>query len=634
MPDWFWTGPRQHPQRYRVAAVHGTPRHEPGGGVEGLVYRARLDDPTSPDHDRVVALKLLLTCPPARLPELQERLATMGDFDDRHLMVVRDTFVGTALTDDPAPLSEDFDVCYVVSDWIEGRTLSEAAAEAGSLYALDATAEVALAVDRLHRATSERAPLGVVHRDLKTSNVRVDTEDSVVLIDYGLARPDATDASVVGTPGWLAPEVAAGHAGGKPADVYGVGAIAHDLIVGAPPRLDGSAAAAERIATALRLHQVPLAEDLGHHIAALLATDPARRPDDMASWADQLVALRNGRPLKRSSQMRWMVAGAAAVAAALTVAAIMWPRDASDDSSTDTATAEAPAAQPLGAAVITTSPSSTAPPTTWMCARPVVPDSPAGTALITAFDAIDAACAGPTEQLAEAVIVPLRTTKEAPDSVLIASPATPAVRLTMAQYNSYREIAGRSQPTNAALYGGYPTEVTQDDSAEAAIIELSTGGLIIGRRADTQSFWIPQQARGLWEANGGLTGKLGAPTSNVFFAGSRLMLEFEGGYMEAVVQGSNPSVQTWLPIDASATDVVFIDDPAAELAKFGDTTERVLRQAGSTAWWVDADQVRHWISDGTTWGCLDAANRQVEGNVPGYAIASLELGPPATCPGS
>jgi hypothetical protein len=86
-----------------------------------------------------------------------------------------------------------------------------------------------------------------------------------------------------------------------------------------------------------------------------------------------------------------------------------------------------------------------------------------------------------------------------------------------------------------------------------------------------------------------------------------------------------------VPFDVDSVELVRVDDPGAELADLGDLSGHVLRQAGSTSWFVDDDLVRHWIPDGGTYECLDAEARTVGGNVTGYAVATLELGEPATC---
>lgn len=624
MPDRLWTGPRAEPRRYSVERHDGGPRHEPGGGGDGRVYRARRtpvvggaeSDQNAPTD---VALKVLLRSAPADFDDLTARLAALAHVDDPRLMRVTDAFVGTALTDHDSPDDEEFDLCWVVSEWVDGQRLADAVADRGVEFGLAAVADLADAVDVLHRVAAPDVPDGLVHRDVKTSNVRVRPDGTVVLIDFGLLRPATTDASVVGTPGWLAPEVAAGHPGGKPADVHGVGAVAHDLIVGEPPRLDGAPAARTRLREALDRRGVERSDRLADHLAALLATDPSQRPTDLGRWAGELRAILEGRaPDPVAGRRRSAVAAVIGALVIGGIVAALVAGTAGDD-------ANDPDASPSRAAPAVEDPVSIA---TVPCDTvPVLDQTPERDALLAELERLDE-CAGKVERIAEATILPvLGDDGGGPTSYLVTSPATPVVQLSTAQYASYRELTGRSEPDRAAAFGGYPVSATHDPEAGVHIVELSQGGLLLGRRDDTQGFWLPQQVRPEWERRGGVESDLGLPTSGVRYDGERMWIDFEGGYVEMVVAGANASTT----LDGLPLHVVIIDDPAAALEPFGEIEGRVLRQAGGTAWYIGDDRRRHWIGDTGVWGCIDAEARRLAGDVAGYAVATLELGPPATC---
>lgn len=642
----FWTGPASDPKRYEVTAPTGVPVAEGGGGAEGYVYRARRHDSANDGPPELVALKLLVTVDPESFGPIRDRFAALAAIHHPNLLHVREAFVGTPLRGDnetPASAVSDAAACYVVADWIDGTPLLEAveaAADSGDDavgLSLRTVASLADAVDALHSITTQDAPNGFAHRDVKTSNVLLRPDGEAVLIDFGTTRLIDIDdrASLVGTAGFIAPEIAAREEGADPrsGDVYGVGAVAADLLTGHPPALlAGSAAVAQRVRSALG--DRPLADEIARHIAALVEVRAGDRPSDLGRWANELRSLAAGTPLASSgsSGRRRLTAAVVILALALVVPVAAW-RVMGDDppaSTGSTTTSDSTtAAGGRGAASTTAGPTTTG----FACNRsPALPDSPAGHLVADEFAATRSACAGTVEQLMESVGLTLLDNRGNATGALIASTTTPLLHMTNAQYASYRELAGRSQPTNSPLYGGYPAAIRHVDDPGVTVIDLTTGGMLIGRRDDTQSFWIPSQARGLWEAHGGLTGDLGIPTSNVFFTGDRLLLEFERGYMEAIVQGSDTRGSTWLPIDSNNTDVVHVD-PTAALAAFGDPRGHVLRQAGGTSWYVDEDRVRHWIATGDVWNCLDAEHISLSGDVPGYAVASLQLGAPATCPG-
>ncbi len=128
---------------------------------------------------------------------------------------------------------------YLAMDYIEGKTL-ESILNSGEKILRDRavkwTIELADILDYLHN--SFHAP--IVYRDLKPSNIIIDTGDSAKLVDFGIARyynPDKnTDTFSYGSPGYAAPEQYKGRGQSTPqSDVFGLGVILFQMLTGYDP---------------------------------------------------------------------------------------------------------------------------------------------------------------------------------------------------------------------------------------------------------------------------------------------------------------------------------------------------------------------------------------------------------------
>jgi len=127
---------------------------------------------------------------------------------------------------------------YIAMALIEGHSLAEEMANHPIAYyrAAQIVAELA---DALAYAHAE----GIIHRDVKPANVRVDSSGAVYLMDFGIAyRADSGEVSlppgmILGTPAYLAPEQAqGGQVDVLPAsDQYSLGAVFYELLCGQPP---------------------------------------------------------------------------------------------------------------------------------------------------------------------------------------------------------------------------------------------------------------------------------------------------------------------------------------------------------------------------------------------------------------
>ncbi len=121
---------------------------------------------------------------------------------------------------------------------VRGRTLAEMVHQNGPLKireVLRIGSELCDALDAVHRE-------GLVHHDVKASNVMKDRDGRVVLMDFGAGRERALEirslSGVVGTPLYMAPEVLDGHAATPAADLYSLGVLLHYLLSGGYP-VDG-----------------------------------------------------------------------------------------------------------------------------------------------------------------------------------------------------------------------------------------------------------------------------------------------------------------------------------------------------------------------------------------------------------
>jgi serine/threonine protein kinase len=188
-------------------------------------------------------------------------------------------------------LVTDDDGQWLVMEYVEGTTLAGLVKEEGALPPERATRLLQQAADALAAAHSA----GIVHRDVKPSNMLVDRDDRVKLSDFGIAKAEA-DATltqtglVTGSPAYLAPEVASGRPATDASDVWSLGASLFHALAGRPPYEVGD----NLMGTLYQIvhEDPPRLEDAGWLAPLLEATmtqDPADRWS-MAQVRDYLAA--------------------------------------------------------------------------------------------------------------------------------------------------------------------------------------------------------------------------------------------------------------------------------------------------------------------------------------------------------
>ncbi|ANP48951.1 serine/threonine protein kinase [Streptomyces griseochromogenes] len=176
---------------------------------------------------------------------------------------------------------EEDDRPWIVMELVEGKSLAEAIREDGLLEPRRA-AEVGLAVlDVLRSAHRE----GILHRDVKPSNVLIAEDGRVVLTDFGIAQvegdPSITSTGMlVGAPSYISPERARGHKPGPAADLWSLGGLLYAAVEGVPPYDKGSAIATLTAVMTEPLEEPKNAGPLKDVIYGLLTKDPAQRLDD------------------------------------------------------------------------------------------------------------------------------------------------------------------------------------------------------------------------------------------------------------------------------------------------------------------------------------------------------------------
>ncbi|MEV6478690.1 serine/threonine-protein kinase [Streptomyces sp. NPDC051576] len=254
--------------RYRLGEVLGR------GGM-GTVWRA--EDETL---GRTVAVKEL-RFPSSIDDDEKRRLITRTLREAKAIARIRNTSAVTVYD-----VVDEDDRPWIVMELVEGKSLAEAIREDGLLEPRRA-AEVGLAIlDVLRSAHRE----GILHRDVKPSNVLIAEDGRVVLTDFGIAQvegdPSITSTGMlVGAPSYISPERARGHKPGPAADLWSLGGLLYAAVEGAPPYDKGSAIATLTAVMTEPLEEPKNAGPLKDVIYGLLNKDPAQRLDDAGARA-------------------------------------------------------------------------------------------------------------------------------------------------------------------------------------------------------------------------------------------------------------------------------------------------------------------------------------------------------------
>ncbi|MFZ4825875.1 MAG: PQQ-binding-like beta-propeller repeat protein [Phototrophicaceae bacterium] len=208
--------------RYKILGVLG------GGGM-GTVYQAR--DLNFPDVRRLVAVKEMHTMASDRA--LRE--STLSTFR-------REANILATLTHPTIPQIFDFfdqnDKAYLVMEYINGNDLEQLMSRT-KVLPIEKIIEWAIDICEVLNYLHNQQPSPIIFRDIKPSNIMIDSHGKVRLIDFGIAKSFVSGVknTMIGTEGYSAPEQYKGDISPL-SDMYSLGATLHHLLTRRDPRLE------------------------------------------------------------------------------------------------------------------------------------------------------------------------------------------------------------------------------------------------------------------------------------------------------------------------------------------------------------------------------------------------------------
>jgi hypothetical protein len=190
---------------------------ELGRGGMGVVYRAE-----DPDCDRTVALKVLppnLASDPELVHRFKREARSAARLKHPNIVVIYES-------------SQVEDTPFIAMEFLEGETLGEVISSRTALpliRKLDIIIQASRGLDYAHRRQ-------VVHRDVKPSNILIEPDGPVKILDFGIAHlaSEVThltlDGQIIGTPSYMSPEQMGGRPVDARTDIFSLGAVLYELL--------------------------------------------------------------------------------------------------------------------------------------------------------------------------------------------------------------------------------------------------------------------------------------------------------------------------------------------------------------------------------------------------------------------
>ncbi len=210
-------------ERYMIQEVIGV------GGM-GAVYRAR--DLHFPNVVKLVAVKEMIN----QARDSLGRQTIIQNFErEAHILVT--------LSHPSIPKIFDFYThdtrSYLVLEFINGKDLEGVLHETQSFFPEDRVIGWAIELCDVLSYLHKHKPEPIIFRDMKPSNVMINQDDHIVLVDFGIAKlfKEGQKGTMIGTEGYSPPEQYRGEATPR-ADIYSLGATMHHLLTRRDPRLE------------------------------------------------------------------------------------------------------------------------------------------------------------------------------------------------------------------------------------------------------------------------------------------------------------------------------------------------------------------------------------------------------------
>ncbi|MCI4042654.1 serine/threonine-protein kinase [Streptomyces sp. TRM75563] len=183
---------------------------------------------------------------------------------------------------------------FLVMELVEGQSLGDLLAAQERVH----PEQVALIAGQAAAGLAAAHRQGIVHRDIKPGNLMLDADGSVKIGDFGIAQfvddPSTaltTAGHIVGTSLYLAPERALGRTADSASDMYSLGCVVYQLLLGQPPFKSDTATATlyQHVDTPpvpLRQHGVDISAAFDSYLLGLLAKKPEERPtaQQVSDW--------------------------------------------------------------------------------------------------------------------------------------------------------------------------------------------------------------------------------------------------------------------------------------------------------------------------------------------------------------